>query len=433
MLDQERIALAKEVVEVATADVEAAKARLEEARRELDSFAGRGRALGLGGRSGSSSEVKRGVVNPQDLLQTTNQFKASVAVAGRGEGDRHEGRGRAALPTGRAVQGQGRRQGRRGRPEGRRERGEAAPGAGRLPRPARALRRRDRRPQRQHLRLRPAHHRRPLGPAPAPYLSPCGAAAPIYVVDRTDIVRIFVDVPEQDANYVQIGSKATVLVKAYRDQPIPGTVTRTSWALNIKSRTLRAEIDLPNPGSQLLPGMYAYAKVIIERPGVRALPLAASCTREDHLAGRREDVLLDVRGRARETDRGARPGSATASGSRSPIASAPPSGIGGANHWTPIDGTEQVILGDLSILAEGGPVQGRSERRRRTRRKSRVQPAPEPRETLPRRPVPSLKALVPSHGSLSVLRGNPLQEGHRQAEQLLEPVDPLAEPIDSFD
>ncbi len=95
------------------------------------------------------------------------------------------------------------------------------------------------------------------------------------MVDRTDIVRIFVDIPEQDANYVHIGTKATVLAKGYRDQPIPGSVTRTSWALNVKSRTLRAEIDLPNPKSQLLPGMYAYAKVIIERPGVRALPLTA--------------------------------------------------------------------------------------------------------------------------------------------------------------
>ena len=46
-------------------------------------------------------------------------------------------------------------------------------------------------------------------------------------------------------------------------------------ALNVKSRTLRAEIDLPNPKSQLLPGMYAYAKVMIERPGARALPLSA--------------------------------------------------------------------------------------------------------------------------------------------------------------
>ena len=107
-----------------------------------------------------------------------------------------------------------------------------------------------------------------------PISRPAGAA-PIYVVDRLDVVRIFVDIPEQDANYVQKGSKATVLVKAFRDQPLAGTVTRTSWALNVKSRTLRAEIDLPNPGSQLLPGMYAYAKVIIDRPGVRALPLSA--------------------------------------------------------------------------------------------------------------------------------------------------------------
>ena len=54
-------------------------------------------------------------------------------------------------------------------------------------------------------------------------------AAPIYVVDRTDIVRIFVDVPEQDANYVKVGSKANVIAKAYRDEPIPGEVTRLSW------------------------------------------------------------------------------------------------------------------------------------------------------------------------------------------------------------
>ena len=33
-----------------------------------------------------------------------------------------------------------------------------------------------------------------------------------------------------------------------------------------------------------------------------------------------------------------------------------PAAAGGDESWTPIDGKEQVILGDLSILAEGGPV-----------------------------------------------------------------------------
>ena len=96
-----------------------------------------------------------------------------------------------------------------------------------------------------------------------PDLSPGGQAAPIYVVDRTDIVRIYVDVPERDANFIHIGSEARVKLWAYRDEWIPATVTRLSWALNIHSRTMRAEIDLPNPNSQILPGMYAYGKVVV--------------------------------------------------------------------------------------------------------------------------------------------------------------------------
>ena len=61
----------------------------------------------------------------------------------------------------------------------------------------------------------------------SPDISPGGAAAPIYVVDRLDIVRIFVDIPEQDANFVNIGTKASVLAKAFRDTELPATVTRT--------------------------------------------------------------------------------------------------------------------------------------------------------------------------------------------------------------
>ena len=235
----------------------------------------------------------------------------------------------------------------------------------------------------------------PSADARVPHLSPSGSAAPIYVVDRTDIVRVFVDIPEQDANYVhgcdlrlmlsakdvsQIptagrdliivagvgnllhfrifdsdgkrvvntdekqlaksgsqmtklksllsklrkdprvspldkdevikslasmfggtyvpnGTKASVLAQAYRDEPIAGTVTRTSWALNVKSRTLRAEIDLPNPGGQLLPGMYAYANVIIERTGVRALPVSALTS-----SGDRTYCWICQDGRAQRTE-----------------------------------------------------------------------------------------------------------------------------------
>ena len=192
-----------------------------------------------------------------------------------------------------------------------------------------------------------------------------GGAAPIYVVDRTDIVRIFVDIPEQDANYVHIGTKATVLAKAYRDEPIPGTVTRTSWALNVKSRTLRAEIDLPNPGSQLLPGMYAYAKVIIERPGVRALPVAALTHSGDKTYCWKYENGQAVR---TEIQTGVSDGEWIEVTNRQ-LPTAP----NGDDPWMPINGSEQVILGDLSILADGGPVEVAPATAKSTRR-SQVQP-----------------------------------------------------------
>ncbi len=92
--------------------------------------------------------------------------------------------------------------------------------------------------------------------------------APIYVLARTDLVRVFVDVPEIDAGNVTVGTPATIRIAALDDTEISAKVTRTSWALNVQTRTLRAEIDLPNADSRLLPGMYAYATVQMKRPNV---------------------------------------------------------------------------------------------------------------------------------------------------------------------
>ena len=76
VLDQERIALAKEVVEVAKADVEAAVARLEEARADFASTKAEAERWDSETKR-LDNELKRGVVNPQDVLQTTNRWKAS--------------------------------------------------------------------------------------------------------------------------------------------------------------------------------------------------------------------------------------------------------------------------------------------------------------------------------------------------------------------
>jgi hypothetical protein len=70
-------------------------------------------------------------------------------------------------------------------------------------------------------------------------------------------------------------TRGNVRIFALDNRDFPAEATCGTWALNFKSRTLRAEIDLPNQGANLLPGMYSYGTVRIERPNVMALPAQA--------------------------------------------------------------------------------------------------------------------------------------------------------------
>ena len=100
-------------------------------------------------------------------------------------------------------------------------------------------------------------------------------AKPLLTVARTDIVRIFVDVPEMDSPWVEAGRTGYVSVQALPDRIVEGKVTRTSWVLGA-NRTLHTELDLPNPNGLLRPGMYATAHILLqERPDVYVLPLSA--------------------------------------------------------------------------------------------------------------------------------------------------------------
>jgi RND family efflux transporter MFP subunit len=166
---------------------------------------------------------------------------------------------------------------------------------------------------------------------------------PIYVVARTDLVRIFVDIPEIDANHVSAGTEARVRIQALDDTEIPGTVTRTSWALNVQSRTLRAEIDLPNPESKMLPGMYAYAMVLIKRADVMALPVAAIVE-----AGNQNYCYLLVNGKAVQTPIQ----TGISDGHWTEIARKQVRG-----EWVALTGGEEVILGNLSEISGGQAVQ----------------------------------------------------------------------------
>jgi HlyD family secretion protein len=106
-------------------------------------------------------------------------------------------------------------------------------------------------------------------------------AEPLFVVLEMDPVRIFVDVPESDAVWVTKGMPARVRVQAWPGREFEARVERTAWALDPRSRTLRVEIDVPNPKGELRAGMYAYATILVEHPKTWTVPASSIVTLGD--------------------------------------------------------------------------------------------------------------------------------------------------------
>src|SRR5262249_14210789 len=150
-------------------------------------------------------------------------------------------------------------------------------------------------------------------------------------------------VPEADAVHVAPGTAARVRVPALADGDFAARVTRTSRALSPTSRTLQAQIELPNPKGRILPGMYAYGSGVTERRDVRAVPLSAVTQ-----MGNQTYCYLAVNGKAVRTP--VRTG--VSNGSWIEVTGKLVRSAGASEGtWETFDGTEVVIDGDLSELS----------------------------------------------------------------------------------
>ena len=79
----------------------------------------------------------------------------------------------------------------------------------------------------------------------------------LYRVAQIGTLRTYVNVPQIDANSVHIGQTATLTVANFPGRHFTGAVKRTANALDPASRTMLVEVDVPNSGGALFPGMYA--------------------------------------------------------------------------------------------------------------------------------------------------------------------------------
>lgn len=91
-----------------------------------------------------------------------------------------------------------------------------------------------------------------------------GVSRPVLRVAKVDRIRVLLDVPESDSAYVHRGTGVNLRVRAVGTSAIEATVSRIARSLDRSTRTMRAEIDLPNPDGRLFPGMIAQVAVELE-------------------------------------------------------------------------------------------------------------------------------------------------------------------------
>ncbi|HEV2284882.1 MAG TPA: efflux RND transporter periplasmic adaptor subunit [Steroidobacteraceae bacterium] len=102
------------------------------------------------------------------------------------------------------------------------------------------------------------------------------ATTPLYVMTQNDPIRIFVDAPQSAADdLLNNGAPVEVRTAGGESRQYAGKVTRTSEAINPQARTLRVEVDIPNPKAEFVPGMYVKVGFGLPPRGLVQVPAAA--------------------------------------------------------------------------------------------------------------------------------------------------------------
>lgn len=93
-----------------------------------------------------------------------------------------------------------------------------------------------------------------------------GTGSPLYRLAAMDPVRVYVQVPQDVAPSVRVGTPATVRLREFPGQDFKGSVARTTGSLDSATRTLGTEIRVPNPEGKLLSGMSGEVSLNLTSP-----------------------------------------------------------------------------------------------------------------------------------------------------------------------
>lgn len=105
------------------------------------------------------------------------------------------------------------------------------------------------------------------------------SALPVVEISETGRLRIYVYVDQAHAPFVRTGDPVAISDQANPTLKVEGRVTRTSGAIDPKTRTLLVEIDVENPRNRILAGSFVQVELKVKTPQYIEIPSDALIVR----------------------------------------------------------------------------------------------------------------------------------------------------------
>ena len=102
-----------------------------------------------------------------------------------------------------------------------------------------------------------------------------GQGRELFQLADTRIIRVYVAVPEVDAQAVPPNAEALLTLDEFPGESFHGKVVRNANAIDPASRTLRTEVDVDNQDGRLMPGAYALVHLKLPKE-VRSVTIPAN-------------------------------------------------------------------------------------------------------------------------------------------------------------
>jgi RND family efflux transporter MFP subunit len=131
-----------------------------------------------------------------------------------------------------------------------------------------------------------------------------GQSLPLVRLSQNDRLRLDIPISVSHVPLIQVGAPVEIRIAAL-EKPLTGTIARSTLKVETATRTMEAEVDVPNADLKLIPGMYASVMLKLEHHDkalavpVEAVSCKASCsvmvvTEDHHLENRIVNTGLET-------------------------------------------------------------------------------------------------------------------------------------------